>query len=51
MNSYFEKGVFLEGTLWVKGDVHFGASIEGEVYSNDHLIIGHSGSVKGNVHS
>ena len=33
MDSYFEKGVFLEGTLWVKGDVHFGASIEGDVYS------------------
>ena len=51
MDSYFEKGVFLEGTLWVKGNVHFGASIEGEVYSNDHLIIGQSGSVKGDVHS
>ena len=51
MDSYFEKGVILEGTLWVKGDVHFDASIKGDVYSNDHLIIGHSGSVKGNIHS
>ena len=25
--------------------------IKGDVYSNDHLIIGHSGSVKGNIHS
>ena len=23
VDSYFEKGVNLKGTLWVKGDVHF----------------------------
>ena len=51
MDSYFEKGVTLKGTLWVKGDVHFGASINGDVHSNDHLVIGNSGYVKGNVHS
>ena len=38
MDSYFEEGVILEGTLWVKGDVHFGASIEGDVHSSDHLL-------------
>ncbi|SVA95657.1 uncharacterized protein METZ01_LOCUS148511, partial [marine metagenome] len=27
MDSYFEKGIFFKGTLWVKGDVHFGAHI------------------------
>ena len=51
MDSYFEKGITLEGTLWVKGVVHFGAHIKGEVHSNDHLIIGHSGHVKGDIHS
>jgi len=51
MDSYFEEGVFLEGKLWVKGDVHFSASIKGEVHSNDHFIIGHSGYVKGDIHS
>ena len=51
MDSYFEEGVILEGTLWVKGDVHFGGSIKGDVHSNDHLIIGHSGYVKGDIHS
>ena len=51
MDSYFEEGVILEGTLWVKGDVHFGAFIKGDVHSNDHLIIGPSGFVKGNIHS
>ncbi|SVE05336.1 uncharacterized protein METZ01_LOCUS458190, partial [marine metagenome] len=51
MDSYFEKGIFLKGTLWLKGDVHFGAHIEGEVHSNDHITIGASGYVKGNIHS
>ncbi|MDE0571638.1 MAG: tetratricopeptide repeat protein, partial [Verrucomicrobiales bacterium] len=51
MDSYFEKGITLEGTLWVKGNVHFGAHIEGEVYSDDHLIIGSSGYVKGDIRS
>ncbi len=43
MDSYFEKGIILEGTLWVKGTVHFSAHLEGEVYSDDHLVIGSSG--------
>ena len=51
MDSYFEKGVILEGTLWVKGDVHFGAVIKGDVHSNDHFIVGYSGDVKGNIRS
>ena len=51
MDSYFEEGVILEGTLWVKGDVHFGGSIKGDVHSNDHLIVSHSGYVKGDIHS
>ena len=51
MDSYFEEGAIFEGTLWVNGDVHFGASIKGDVYSNDHFIIAHSGSVKGDIHS
>jgi tetratricopeptide (TPR) repeat protein len=51
MDSYFEDGAIFEGTLWVNGDVHFGASIKGDVYSNDHFSVGHSGSVKGDIHS
>jgi tetratricopeptide (TPR) repeat protein len=35
----------------VKGDVHFSGCINGDLYSSDHLIIGHSGSVKGDIHS
>ena len=51
MDSYFEKEITLKGTLWVKGNVHFGARLEGEVYSDDHLVIGPSGYVKGDIHS
>ena len=51
MDSYFEKEITLKGTLWVKGNVHFGARLEGEVYSDDHLVIGSSGYVKGDIHS
>jgi cytoskeletal protein CcmA (bactofilin family) len=51
MDSYFEKGVKLKGTLWVKGNVHFDADIEGMVYSNDHFIIGPLGHLEGDVYS
>ena len=30
MDSYFEKGIKLKGTLWVKGAVHFNGDFEGE---------------------
>ena len=51
MDSYFEKGLQLTGTLWVKGTVHFDAQIKGEVYSDDHFIVGQLGYVEGNIHS
>ena len=51
MDSYFEKGIKLTGTLWVKGNVHFDADIEGQVYSSDHFIVGQSGHVKGDIRS
>ena len=51
MDSYFEKGIKLTGTLWVKGDVHFNANIKGVVYSKDHFIIGPLGQLEGDVHS
>ena len=49
MDSYFEKGVRLKGTLWVKGAVHFNGDFEGEIYSSDHFIVGHSGKILGNI--
>ena len=49
MDSYFEKGIRLKGTLWVKGLVHFDGDFEGEIYSSDHFIIGKSGKILGNI--
>ena len=51
MDSYFAQGVKLTGTLWVKGDVHFDAYIDGMVYSDDHFVIGPSGYIEGDVQS
>ena len=49
MDSYFEKGIRLKGTLWVKGSVHFDGEFEGEIYSSNHFIVGTSGKVLGNI--
>ena len=49
MDSYFEKGIKLKGTLWVKGSVHFNGDFEGEIYSSDHFIVGKSGKILGNI--
>ena len=49
MDSYFEKGIKLKGTLWVKGAVHFNGDFEGEIYSSDHFIVGKSGKILGNI--
>jgi len=49
MDSYFEKGVRLNGTLWVKGGVHFDGSFEGEIYSSNDFVVGKSGKILGNI--
>lgn len=49
MDSYFEKGIRLKGTLWVKGAVHFDGDFEGEIYSSSHFVVGKSGKVLGNI--
>ena len=51
MDSYFESGVKLKGTLRVKGAVHFDGEFEGEVFSSNHFIIGKAGKFHGNVNS
>lgn len=49
MDSYFEQGVKLVGTLWVKGHVHFEGELEGEVFSSDHFLVGKGGMIFGDV--
>ena len=51
MDSYFEKGIVLKETLWIKGQVHFVASITGDNHSSEHLIVSNTGSVKGTIYS
>ena len=51
MDSYFENGIKLKGTLWVEGDAHFDADLEGQVYCTGHFIVGQSGHVAGDVRS
>ena len=49
MDSYFEKGVNLKGTLWAKGIVHFDGDFEGEIYSTTHISVGKAGKILGNI--
>jgi len=49
MDSYFEKGVQLNGTIWFKDSVHFDGYFEGEIYSSKDFVIGKSGKVLGNI--
>jgi tetratricopeptide (TPR) repeat protein len=49
MDSYFEKGVNLKGTLRVEGSVHFDGDFEGEIISTNHFVVGKLGKVLGNV--
>ena len=49
MESYFEKGVYLKGTLWVKGAVHFDGDFEGEIFSSSHFVVGKAGKILGNI--
>lgn len=51
MDSYFEGGVKLKGTLRVKGAVHFDGEFEGEVFSSNHFIVGKAGKLFGNINS
>ena len=51
MDSYFEKEVRLNGTLWVKGYVHFDGYFEGEIYSSNNFAVGKAGKVLGNIKS
>ncbi len=49
MDSYFEKGVRLHGTLSVNGSVHFDGYFEGEIFSSNHFVVGKAGKVLGNI--
>ena len=49
MDSYFEKGVHLKGTLWAKGIVHIDGDFEGEIFSTSHISLGKAAKITGNI--
>ena len=51
VDSYFEKGVKLNGTLWCKGSVHFEGEFEGDIHSTNNFVMGKNGNLRGNIKS
>ena len=51
VDSFFEKGVRLKGTLSVNSPMRFNADLEGEINSSDHFIVGPSGFILGDIHT
>jgi len=49
MDSFVQQGVTLKGILTVKGVVLVEGHVEGEVFAEDHLIVGESGTIHGNI--
>ena len=49
MESYFHSGVSLTGTLRIKGVMHFEGDFQGEIYSDDHFIVGKLGNIRGKL--
>ena len=49
MESYFHVGVNLTGTLRIRGSMHFEGNFQGEIYSDDHFIVGKLGHIRGKV--
>ena len=49
MESYFHNGVNLTGTLRLRGSMHFEGDFQGEIYSDDHFIVGKNGHIRGKV--
>ena len=49
MDSFFESGIKLKGTLRVKGVVHMDGEFVGEVFSSNHFIVGKNGNIHGNI--
>ena len=49
MDSYIQKGVVLKGAVQFNGVVLIEGEVEGTVSAKDHLIIGESGQVRGDI--
>jgi len=49
MDSYIQKGVVLKGAVQFNGVVLIEGEVEGTVSATDHLIVGESGHVRGDI--
>lgn len=49
MDSFIQKGVTLKGELRARGVILVEGRVEGEVFATDHLIVGESGNILGNI--
>ncbi len=49
LNSFFGEGVVLKGSLKFKGLLRFDGNFEGDIESDDTLMVGSSGKVRANV--
>ncbi|CAI2718150.1 bactofilin family protein [Nitrospina watsonii] len=49
MDSFIQKGVTLKGVLRARGVILVEGRVEGQVFATDHLIVGESGNVLGNI--
>ena len=49
MDSYIQKGVVLKGAVQFQGVVLIEGEVEGTIYASDHLIVGESGRVRGDI--
>jgi cytoskeletal protein CcmA (bactofilin family) len=47
--SYIGKGVSLKGTLSYKGSLHMDGDFEGEIFTEDELVIGETGVLKADI--
>jgi len=49
INTYIGEGSVFEGKFFVNGSLQISGKFEGELHTEDHLIIGETGKVKTNI--
>ena len=51
INSVVGQGSFFEGKFYIAGSLHVDGKFEGEIKTNDALVVGNTGKVKTNIHA
>jgi cytoskeletal protein CcmA (bactofilin family) len=47
LNAYLDQGASIEGKMVFRGSVRIDGSFQGEIYSDDLLIVGETGAIEG----